>query len=388
MPATPSTIRTFKLLFFAGLLAWGVVPAGAADDPSRDALVQTGLTALYNLDYEGAYRAFRRLETENPDDPLGPYALTTAHWWELTNEFDEKNPELERRFLEAADRTVETARRRRADGKDAAQDLLCLGGALGLKSRWDAIQGHWLRAYRHGKAAYNAQKKALELDPELYDASLGVGIFHYYTSTLPKVVKILARLVFGGNKEEGLREIRLAMTRGRFSRTAARLFLIGIYNNTEKDYDQALALVREGRREFPESSFFHLLELLTLENRREWDALRQGAEDFLARIEEGRPSYRPQYRRRGHYLRGNAFLGEGRYAEALAVYDRVLAEFPSEDRWISLTLLNRGRTHDLLGQRDRALADYRAVLKRRDVWGLHDQARELLDRPSAPPPSP
>jgi hypothetical protein len=46
-----------------------------------------------------------------------------------------------------------------------------------------------------------------------------------------------------------------------------------------------------------------------------------------------------------------------------------------------MTYLNRGKAHDLLGQRELALADYRTVLKRRDVWGLHDQAKELKRRP-------
>jgi len=345
--------------------------------------IDDGLRALYDLDYEAARQNFTVLAEKFPDDPIGQYALTTTHWWELTNEFDEQNPALEKKFIEAAERTVVIAREKIRRGDPGGEAHLCLGGALGLMSRWDAIQGHWFRAYRHGKQAFNAQEKALKINPQLHDAGLGVGIFHYYTATLPRVVKLLAKLVFGGNKEQGLAEIRRAMTQGRFSRTAAKLFLVGIYNNNEKNYTEALALVREGRQEFPRSSFFHFLEILTLENIGDWAAMRQEAESFIRRVESGDFSYRKKYLHRAYFALGNSSLGEKKPAEAVAYYDRVIRDLPSEDRWVTWTYLNRGKAHDLLGRREQALSDYRAVLQRRDVWGMHDQAEDYISRPYA-----
>ncbi|MBI4396244.1 MAG: tetratricopeptide repeat protein [Elusimicrobia bacterium] len=372
-----------RFLFWGilAILPTPVLNAGVDDD------VAAGLSALYNLNYEEAQRNFHAITEQSPGNPLGPYALTTALWWELTNEYDEKNPALEREFLAAANRAIVFAKKKSEDEDASGLSHLCLGGALGLKSRWEAIQGQWIKAYLHGKQAFKAQERAIELNPELYDAYLGVGIFHYYTATLPATVRVLARLVFGGNKEQGLNEIRLAMAKGHFSRTAARLFLIGIYNNTEKDYPAALALVREGRKEFPQSSFFHFVELLTLENARDWEGVRAGAHDFLARVERQEPSYLKKYVHRAYFSLANSYLGENRPPEALAIYNSILEKYPLEDRWISLTYLNRGKAFDLLGRREEALKDYRAVLKRRDVWGLHDQAKELIDRPHQPPPA-
>jgi hypothetical protein len=60
---------------------------------------------------------------------------------------------------------------------------------MGLLARWEAITGHWHAAYRHGRQAFKAQQKAIEINPAQYDAYLGVGIFHYYTATLPAGVK-------------------------------------------------------------------------------------------------------------------------------------------------------------------------------------------------------
>jgi tetratricopeptide (TPR) repeat protein len=195
-------------------------------------------------------------------------------------------------------------------------------------------------------------------------------------------VRILARLVrMKGDKERGLNEIRLAMEKGRFARTAARLFLIGILNNNEKDYDEALKLVREGRVRYPDSSFFHLLEMITLENAGRWRELRVLSEDYLRRIRGREPSYPSHYVHRGYFFLGNSHLGEGHAALAAELYTESLNDFSSSDRWTTWTYLNRGRAYDRLDERKKALADYETVLKRRDVWGLHDLARRFMRNP-------
>ena len=350
-----------------------------------DRLIDDGLRALYYLDYSKANEDFRELTDRFPASPLGPYAVATGWWWELTNEFDERNPALEKQFLAAADRAAAFARKSiKTSGDPDGEAHLCLGGALGLKARWEAIQGKWLAAYRDGKQAFDAQEQAIAVNPKMYDAYLGVGIFHYYTATLPAVVKVLAKLIFGGNKQQGLDEIRAAMDKGRFSRTAARLFMVGILVNDDKNPSAGLALVREGRREYPGSPFFHLLEMLVLDEAKDWDGLEREADDFLTRTKKGEPFYNPIYEHRALWSLGNAALGRGDAARAVEIYDGILRDFPLEDRWITMTYLNRGRAYDRLGERDKAVADYRAVLKRRNVWGLRDKAKHFLQEADRP----
>jgi tetratricopeptide (TPR) repeat protein len=374
-----------RLLFVAGLIlaANGGRTAPLADPNSPlAATIDSALTALYNLDHAKTQAEFRALADQYPDNPIGSYGLTTALWWELTNEFDETNPALEKDFLDAAQSTLRlTEKLMKSNSDPNGVARLCRGGSLGLVARWDALQGHWLAAYRKGKQAFTLQKEAIAINPALYDAYLGPGIFHYYVAVLPAGVKTLARMVFGGSKEQGLDEIRLAMNQGQFSKTAARLFLVNIYTNNEKDPDTALTLLREGRVNFPDSPFFHLVELMVLDEAQRWNELETGAVDFLARIDAGQPFYSERFRHRGSFVLANSFLCRGDAARAVADYDRILAAITVDDRWITMTYLNRGKAHDLLGQRERALADYGTVLKRRNVWGLHDQAKELKRRP-------
>ena len=360
-------------------------PTAFSPRETMDALIDEGLRAIYNLDYAGSKAAFATLKRDFPDHPIGLYGLPTALWWELTNDYHEDNPVLEKEFLATADETIAFARAQLKKGDPTGEIRLCLGGALGLKGRWDAIQGHWLAAYKNGKKAFDVQDEAIKSNPELYDAYLGVGIFHYYVAVLPAAVKIFARMIFGGSKAQGLREINLAKDKGRFSRTAALLFLVNLYVNNEKDPATALALLREGRKEFPNSPFFHFAELLILDEARDWSALRIGAEDFLARIRRADRYYGKGREHMGLFALGNSYLIEGDAGRALDIYEDVLANHHQQDRWITLTYLHRGMAYDLRGRRDLAVADYHAVLDRRDVWELHDKARALLKHPYQPP---
>lgn len=360
-----------------------------ADEAEIDVLIDRGLSAMYNLDYARSRAAFDELSTRFPRNPIGPYGRATILWWELTNEYDEQNDTLEKQFLAAVDDTVRLTRAlAKEDGDPTGVVRLCWGGALGLKGRWDAIGGHWLAAYRAGKQAFNLQSAAIKANPAMYDAYLGPGVFHYMVATLPAAAKVIGRMMFGGSKEQGLQEIRLTMDKGRFASTAARLFLVNLYVNTEKDPATALTLLRAGRAQYPESPFFHYVELLILEEARDWPALEAGAKDYLAKIEAGAPHYLPRFQHMGLFALANAHRGAGRLEDARALYGRVVDRPARDDRWVSLAYLNRGKTFDLLGRREEALADYRTVLKRRDVWQLHDKAKDLVRRPfSAEPPA-
>jgi tetratricopeptide (TPR) repeat protein len=141
----------------------------------------------------------------------------------------------------------------------------------------------------------------------------------------------------------------------------------------------------KGAKSIPIVPFFQFVELLVLEEAREWDALETGATDFLARIQSGSPPLRPDtLNTAGLFALANSYLGKRETDKALSLYNRIIKDFPYEDRWISMSYLNRGKTYDLMGRREEALADYRVVLKRRDVWQLHDKAKALTRRPFRP----
>jgi len=343
--------------------------------------ISEGFVALYNLDYVTARRNFQVLVDSPSTELLGYTGLVVTSWWELTNEYDENDPAAEKEFLKLVERSVVLCKKRMAEDDPHGLTHLCYGALLGIKSRWEIVQGQWLKAYLDGKQAYKLQYKAVQINPQLYDAYLGVGIFHYYTDTLPKLLKILTWLVIRGDRELGIQEIKSAMTQGQFSSQAAKCFLIDIYSNIEKNYPEADRVCVDLRVELPESSFAHLVHLMAIQNLKDWPRLEKESNEYLARIERGLPSYRPAYKNRGLFALANSYMGMKRYDDAIALYSKIINELDNGDRWVTWTILQRGKCHDLKGDRAAARADYQRVLKRRNVWLFHDHAKKVLKNP-------
>lgn len=84
--------------------------------------------------------------------------------------------------------------------------------ARGAKATAQAIagrllmeQGHWLRAYRMGKSSRNAIRQMLVERPDFADGYLIMGLFEYFTGTIPGVLRWLAMLVdFSGDWRLGI----------------------------------------------------------------------------------------------------------------------------------------------------------------------------------------
>ena len=92
----------------------------------------------------------------------------------------------------------------------------------------------------------------MELDPTLYDAYVGLGIYDYFIDTMSGVQAVLAAHLIHGDKARGLRELQLAIDKSQHARVEAMTFLIEIYNAEEHTPAKALPLAQASAyKEFP-----------------------------------------------------------------------------------------------------------------------------------------
>jgi tetratricopeptide (TPR) repeat protein len=88
-----------------------------------------------------------------------------------------------------------------------------VGMVHAYKAMLHAQRKKWLKAFIEGYKAKGRFSRAIELDPELYDAYAGLGNFHFWSSV--KLKKYLPFLK--DNKAQGLRELRIAADSSIFS---------------------------------------------------------------------------------------------------------------------------------------------------------------------------
>jgi len=347
--------------------------------------ISRGLWWLYQPRYAEARASFDAYIRAHPRDPEGYFYRTAVDWWQIAQNYELNQPELERRLHDDYQTTVRIAGDLRAHGHDRrteARSYLYEGGAEGLWGRWLVTRGEWVKAYHAGKSGAQHLRRALALNPSLYDADLGLGIYDYYTDTLSGVQRVLSKLLIHGNRRRGLRELRTALDRGQHSRVEAMLFLIEIYSSHEHQPMKALAIARQLHSDFPQSPAMHLAEIQALYDAHQWATLAVASQRFMDRCERNEPYYSNAGIPEGRYYRGLADLwGQRRVNSCIALMTSVIATAAPASRWATFAHLRRGQAYDVERRRSDAMADYRIVLSRPDVWGSQAEANAYLHTP-------
>ena len=356
------------------------IPALAAEKNPLD----QGLWWLYHARYEQADKLFDQYCQDHPKDPAGYFYKTANNWWELAQKLDYDLPDVQKRFEENYQKTIDVAQAMSdtaPNNKVKARALLYWGGAEGLKGRWLVTQNQWVKAYFRGKCGNRLLHEAIEQDPGLYDAYLGLGIYDYFTDTLPGVQGVLAYLFIHGDKARGLKELQWAIEKGEHARVEGMMFLIEIYTSEENTPEKALPLAQTLHEEFPKSSVMHLTYCSVLYQMKKWTKTMETAQLFLDRSEQEIPYYTKDGIRPARYCLGvGALYGRRDLDLAYAYMSQILKTIDSS-RWVSYAYLRRGQIEDLRGDRETALRDYRTVLARPDFWGSHKEAQTYIKEP-------
>ena len=372
-------IRPALAAFLAALAA---APAFAVSQ-DVDRKIAEGLAAGYAFDFEASSAAFSEVDRLEPDNPAGPFFLASLTWFEFTLNLDAPGAdgELGPRFDAFIDEALRRARVLRGKDDNDAQASFFLGAAYGMRGRWKITKRQWVRAASDGWKAYKELKRAVALDPACYDAYLGLGMYDYYSDTLPSVLKIASKLIVRGDKKRGLRYIEAAAANGRYSAIEARLFLAGIYNLYEKAPEKALEVVGELRQDHPDNLFFLYMEASARIRARDWTGAVALGERLAARGRE--VSFTAPYVSLFDRALAEAYLGGRDYPNALRAAQACVLRAPEPESWnVTYCRLRRAQALDLLGRRGDAVEDYAAVRRRPDYWDSRRKARRGLAGPA------
>jgi tetratricopeptide (TPR) repeat protein len=247
--------------------------AQTSDSHVRELGVQ-GLDLLMNGDPDGALEYFYQIRREDPQSPLGYILEADAMWWKIyyatgnlidPDVFDvvsSPTTAYDSHFESLVHAAIEKARAHIATNHDVARNYLYEGMAYALQGRLVGLRGQDLPTARAGKKMRALLLKALQMDPQLTDAYLGVGIYNYFVDTLPTIVKLLRWLIGlpAGNRELGLQQLELAATKGELSRGEAKFYLAKDYSRSnERQYAKSLELFQELAREYPQNLLWTLM---------------------------------------------------------------------------------------------------------------------------------
>jgi hypothetical protein len=226
---------------------------------------------IYQGHPSAALAAALEMEKAQPDQPLGFLIEAEARWWQMYCQQSEVEYGMVNLWslpkgaggpadLAAAQRAARLGEQEIQHG-DTAQAELWAGMGYALESRVYAAQGAKLATARAGVKARAHLLRAIALDPRLADADTGLGLYNYYVDTLSPVVKLLRIFlgIPGGDKRQGIEQLRTAMQRAQMTAVEARFYLAKNLRTYDRDYSQALRAAEPLAREYPQNPVFLLL---------------------------------------------------------------------------------------------------------------------------------
>jgi tetratricopeptide (TPR) repeat protein len=170
-----------------------------------------------------------------------------------------KKPE-DQAYLRLADKVIELAQARTGKNETAEMHLYS-GVGYALKARLLALRNENHAVAHAGVSARTEFLRALALDPDMADATAGLGLYNYYVDSLSSMVKMLRFFmgIPGGNKQEGIRQMTIGMERGVLISIDVRFYLAANLRRYDQKYEQAITIAEPLAAKYPANPIFLLL---------------------------------------------------------------------------------------------------------------------------------
>jgi hypothetical protein len=408
------------LLFLLSAFPFGSALAQPGDDkkgtaavsPSLEQLQEKGSEAIFNLEYDVARQRFKEMARLYPDDPTGPQMLATTLWLETLNQArrlqaaiystqsfyagteDKPDPRVVQDFRDLTRQATQLAKARLQRNPRDPQTLYMLGATESLRAAFAAtVERRFIAALSSGSSGVETQRDVLKLDPKFHDAELTIGMYDYIVGALPLPVRMLASIAGAhGSKKRGIQTLERVAKEGQWTRNDAKVLLIAIYKK-EKRFPEALALSRELQEKYPRNYLFRLETADSLISQAAIERQASKSKEAEAMESEAVSTFETMLHERSaagaapraldliHFRYGEAFLLMGQAERAAGEFLTATTVRGADAGTVSRAHLRAAQAFDLAGKRREALAEYRVVLSRPNIYDSYDQARRGQKEP-------
>jgi tetratricopeptide (TPR) repeat protein len=380
----------------------GAQAASHTNPLNLDPLVRQGYEHFYNLDFDGALKSFSQVAQQHPQEPMAwNYILLVTIFRELYHQdlLDTTYYAHDSFLSNKRDVPVSGATRRQIEDLTNKIVAMCDANidansndknsyfarsyAKGMHAAFITLAEHsFSSAAKQGYAARNDSEQVLKLDPQYADAKMAVGLQLFAVASLPRWVRIIVGVMgVGGNKEQGLADLREAAAHGVVtsveSKTALSLFL-----RHDGRYPEALQVQRGLAEQYPHDFLFRLEVANLLKD--EGHGLEAIAEYKKVLADASKPGYFADPRLQlALFGMGDTQRGYNQIQDAANSFLQA-AEQPNCSDWLrKRAQLNAGEMYDLLHDRPQAVRLYQMAAAPGGDQTQAEAARRYMKTPFA-----
>jgi len=336
-----------------------ILPA-MAQNPLQDTMLDSAMSAMHNLEYDHSLSLFNQME----DNIYTPIGKLLVEWYQMLglygNDFNKKI--LTNKCVDLAD-----LYKQKLENDPNNPDLnFCMALAIGFKSRVMISEKNSFFVMFNGMNSLKYLRRVDELSENNPDLEFCKGVFEYYISKYPGIVKYCANMFLEttGGRETGRQRLELAAQSDGFLKYDANFLLAFLYlyieNKPEKAADYVDLLVTE----FPKNPNYHFLQTfcnLQLEN---IDTAEQNFENFKKSINPYNPYYKEEFINRTDFLLAMIAIKKMEYDEADKYFDVFTQGYKLElEHLMAVALLEKGKIQENKGNPQEAKKLYKSVIE-------------------------
>ena len=339
-----------------------------------DSLVQEGVHAFYNYDFDNSVEILDQARKKYPDHP-GVHLIWAASRWvrsQANDPVEETYRVLEQDLKEIKPVYEELILKYPYD----PNYKLYLGSSIGLGKK------EWLNTLFNSHKGFSVIKGIANESDQIVDLQLPIGIVEYYAGISNVFLRWTIDLLgFEPSVESGLEKIMQAANEGKWSWIEAKAILCNLYLWVEDDPMLSLPHARELAYNFPENYWFNLLYLESLIRTNMFDdsyEIIEKMENLLSNLTDRQKEWYKPYL---SYEIALFYFQKKEYEESLKNVKNTIRDYAGElDIILGNSYLLEGMVYDKLNVREKAKESYRKCIELKNFSIAMKKAEKYLER--------
>ncbi len=319
---------------------------------SADKQIQAIVGKIYNFNFNRAEKELDAFSFKYKSDFRGYYYKSVMHLWYFLGSLNEAYADSFRTYsgkaasiLDKIDDTKET---------EYIKKLFWLGMMDYNNSVIAARSNDFTNALVSVKNMKKRLSDIININPDFYDAYLGLGLSNFAFAEVPAALRWAANLIgFESDKELGLGYVQLVAEKGSILKTDAQFYLSQIYSRTIIDYTEAEKILYGLIKVYPRNLLFNYSYALVKYELNDLNS----AERISRNVISSGDSLFPFIISSSHLLLGNIFFAREQYDSAIVHYNYFREKRVNND-YLGYANLKSGICYELLGNRKQAIKFY------------------------------
>jgi tetratricopeptide (TPR) repeat protein len=367
-----SSFITF-LLFSSFLL-----PVNNREKSPAELIVQDGINAMYNYDFEYAITILDSAWQIDNTHPVPPFVLIAAKW--LHTQIREGYDASYEKIDSEVEATLPIYKSLIAQYPENPEYYLYLGSTYGIRARTALAGKAWLDVLYFGYQGLKYIRKAQDMDSELKDVYMPLGLMEYFACLSAAPVQWGAKLIgLSTDCVVGITHLEIAAKESHYSWIEASNVLTYVYLHIERDFTKTEQIITPLVEQFPGHPYFAFLRGELLAKTQKWDELDELMPKLREFASKGSFLQQNECQLKLAYIEGVTAYYKKDYTNAISKFNWILSNYHMEFDWLKgFTHFLRGQTHEEIGEFGLAVADYEEVLKMDSYYPEVDKAQARI----------